>query len=157
MAEPADTARIRVQGLVEAVKEGMTLKYLDPPDEKTQTAVKALLELQHLADLRQKERAGWEIRTVTAEAHAKRLEEQYEVAIRERDEAVNGIIAQAAKRQDIELAELKEQFDAAQAALRAIKELPSDHDLMHNAVAKAAYTIADRALGSNPAKRPSDG
>jgi hypothetical protein len=32
------------------------------------------------------------------------------------------------------------------AALRDIRNLPSDHDLMHNPIAKAVYTIADAAL-----------
>jgi hypothetical protein len=47
------------------------------------------------------------------------LREQLETVSRERDEAVNGIIAQAARREDIELAELRAQLKTAVELLRS--------------------------------------
>jgi hypothetical protein len=41
---------------------------------------------------------------------------------------------------------LAAELERVTAALRTIRDLPSDHDLMQNAVAKAVYTIADAAL-----------
>jgi UDP-2,3-diacylglucosamine pyrophosphatase LpxH len=38
------------------------------------------------------------------------------------------------------------ELERVTAALRDIRNLPSDHDLMHNPIAKAVYTIADAAL-----------
>ena len=50
----------------------------------------------------------------------------------------------------------EERLEQAEAALGAIRDLPSEHDLMLNAVARAMYEIANRGLAIPREEPPSE-